>query len=79
MKNLCVHTVERRLRRGNDWKSQPRDRETGRWMPRKSLRREILHLRLTRSERRMIEDAADRRGITLTELVVRAVEKFAGA
>lgn len=59
----------------NDWQSQPRDPATGRWKERKGEwqpRRDVIHIRLTRLERRQIEQAAAAAGQTITQWLVDA-------
>ena len=59
----------------NDWQSQPRDPETGRWKARKGEwqpRRDVIHVRLTRRERRLIEQAAADADKTITQWLVDA-------
>ena len=56
----------------NDWESQPRDPETGRFLRRdeEQPRSEIIHIRLTPRERRQIEQAAEAAGSTITNFLV---------
>lgn len=60
----------------NDWQSQPRDPETGRWDFRKSYRprRDEVKIRLNRKERRMIEEAAASAEMTMTAWILQAIE-----
>ena len=59
---------------GNDWQSQPRDPETGRFLRREEdqPRTETIKLRLTPRERRQIEEAASASGTTMTNFLVLA-------
>lgn len=68
-------------RRGNDWKTQPRDKSTGQFQARRrdQPRRESIKIRLTASERRQIEAAADREGVSLTRWLVEAAKARAEA
>lgn len=66
------------FRRGNDWRSQPRGAD-GQFKERAHVfapRSEILRLRLTKSERQIIELAADQAGMSMTAFVVNAVRSI---
>ena len=66
------------FRRGNDWRSQPRD-ANGQFKERAHVfapRSEILRLRLTKSERQFIERAADQAGMSMTAFVVIAIRSI---
>ena len=58
----------------NNWQTQPRDPETGRWANRAywEPRRQTIKIRLTYRERDMIEKAASAAGQTLTDYIVQA-------
>ena len=58
--------------KGNDWQSQPRDPETGRFEQREKgqPRSEMIQLRLTPRERQQIEADASAMGMTLTAWLV---------
>ena len=58
----------------NNWQTQPRDPEMGRWVNRSYWmpRRHEIKIRLNYQERRMIEDAASAAGKTLTDYIVQA-------
>lgn len=57
--------------KGNDWQSQPRDPETGRFRRRgDEPRTEMIYIRLTPRERRQIEETASALGVTLTNFLV---------
>ena len=62
----------------NDWQSQPRDRATGRFLPRQrqETRSETIRLRVTPSERAQIERAANQAGQTLTSWLVAAAAAY---
>ena len=64
----------------NDWESQPRDPETGRFWRRAAnweKRSELLQIRLTPTERRLIEDAARRNDTSITAWAVDAMKRAA--
>lgn len=55
----------------NDWQSQPRDPNTGRFLRRaEEPRSETIKLRLTPQERRQIEEMAAVMGMTITSWMV---------
>lgn len=64
--------------RGNDWRSQPRDRNTGRWLKRhpEESRTETIKIRLTPSERAQIERAADQAGQSMTSWLLAAAAAY---
>ena len=58
--------------KSNDWQSQPRDPETGRWDCREKNqpRTEMFCLRLTPQERRQLDEAAKAADMTVTKFVL---------
>ena len=56
----------------NDWQSQPRDPNSGRWARRnkEQPRSETIKIRLTPRERRQLEEMASAMGMTLTAWIV---------